>query len=365
MYNEAYVKLEVIRGMHWNKMFKERLLCVTPKYMLCYYKGEIIIRNTLDLSIAKTRRVHPRYKSVSLVERMLRHEIRTAISLSDDVFLFADRGKIVRYDVEQDDYVIEHEFDRGMNSPLQFCIRYDEYNNVEVLYGEYIWNERKGPVAIYKRDGNEWGKVFEFPENTVTHIHNIMYDGHRNRYIILTGDDDDESGIWQADCDFKNVMPIVIGKQSYRACVSIATEDGVYYVTDTPLETNYIYKLIEKNDEVSVDKIAKVAGPCIYGVCKDSTLYFATSVEGDPSQNKWRYRLSQKLGKGVSDWYIHIYRFSCDRLEEIGKYKKDILPMWLFQFGNALFTSTSDKEVFIYLQSSVTKGTFKVEDEHE
>ena len=193
----------------------------------------------------------------------------------------------------------------------------------------------------------------------------MFYDRYKNRYIILTGDDDSDSGIWEADCDFQSVKPIVVGKQSFRACALLITKNRMYYVTDTPLETNAVYELIEHEHGASVNMLAEISGPCIYGCEKDETMYFATSVEGDPSQGKWKYRFSQRLGKGVKDRFIHIYKLDKSGIKEIGKFKKDSWPIWLFQFGNAQFTNSTDSEVYMYLQSSVTKGTLKLEDKYE
>ena len=42
--------------------------------------------------------------------------------------------------------------------------------------------------------------------------------------------------------------------------------------------------------------------------------------------------------------------------------KKDNLPMWLFQFGNAQFP-IADDGIYISTQSTVEKGTYKLYEE--
>lgn len=344
---------------------KEKLLCQTEKYLFCYNKGSIVLRSSSDKSFIQELRILPLIKSVKPVERLLRFEPRAAASISSDNFIFSLHGTIYNYSIKNNSISAEHNFEKGMNNPLRFCVRYDEAGNaVEILYGEYIWNNDKGPVSIYSRRNNTWRKVFAFPAGTVKHIHNIVYDKYKDRYIIMTGDNDSESGIWEADCDFRTVNPIVFGKQIYRACVCFPMKNCIYYATDTPLEENKIYKLQTNDDgSTTLAGIYKMPGPCIYGTIINNNLYMATSVEGDPSMGTVRYRLSNKLGKGVKDRFVHIIRCSSDgTVSELDRLKKDILPMWLFQFGNAQFPQQSDNKCLYFCPQSVKgkKGTYVI-----
>lgn len=335
----------------------EKMLCKNRKYILGYKNGYLIIRNCQDLKCIKKNRIHPWYKSFTLFERLFRYEPRVAFAINDDKFVFSDCGAVYEYEVNTNIVSLQHSFSREMNNPLSFCIRKDMNGSIiDLIYGEYIWNEKKGPVSIYRYSMNEWKEIYSFPSKTVTHIHNIIYDKFQNRYIIMTGDDDSESALWEADEDFSVVKKIIGGKQCYRACVAIATKEGIYYATDTPLEQNWLYFLSKEG----LKEVYKMPGPCIYGlVCKDN-LYMATSVEGDPTLGRWRYRFSSKLGKGVRDRFVHIVK--CDiagRTEEIASFRKDSLPMWLFQFGNAQFVDADDG-IYISTQSTKEKGTFKL-----
>lgn len=171
--------------------------------------------------------------------------------------MYSDHGYIYRYSVTDNNIEIEHKFTQGMNNPLSFSSRYDGNKLVDLLYGEYMWNKTKEPVSIYRRTDGNWNKVFSFPTDTISHIHNIFFDKFKNRYIILTGDDDSESGIWEADINFEYVRPIIKGLQKYRACIAYPTKDAIYYATDTPLEQNYLYKLTESNEEKYLKKSIK------------------------------------------------------------------------------------------------------------
>lgn len=344
--------------MRMNLYIKEKLLAQNNRFLFAYKNGKIIVRRFDNKQIVQKLRIHKGIKTNPFIERLLRYEPRAAVSLNEDIFLYSDHGSIYAYSVSENSIKQQHAFSKGMNNPLSFCVKRDLSGEVtEIIYGEYIWNTEKGPVSIYKYDLNEWKKVYSFPENTVMHIHNIVFDEFNNRYIILTGDEDNESALWEADTDFHNVKMIVGGSQQYRACVAFPTSKGIFYATDTPLEQNWLY-FLDKNKEIH--KVYKMPGPCIYGRVFDDSLFLATSVEGDPTLGGWKYRFSNRLGKGVQDRYVHIIR--CNKkglVEEISKLKKDVLPMWLFQFGNAQFPPAVDG-VYISTQGTVEKGTFEV-----
>lgn len=338
--------------------YRERLLCAGAVYTLLYRGGCLIVRGTGNRDIVCKVRVHSRIGSIGILERLLRMMPRAAVSLDHDSFLISDHGRALRYEIPSNTIQEEHFFDKKMNNPLSFCQRCDADGKlIEVLYGEYIWNRERGPVSVYRRTDRGWQVAYSFPSNTVTHIHNIVYDRYRERYLIMTGDSDKESGIWEADLSFCHVEPIVRGQQRYRACLLMPTENCLYYVTDTPLEQNYVYRL---DHDGSASLVSEVPGPAIYGIEKGEYLYFATSVEGNPMLGKWRYRFSDRLGRGVRDRYSHLFRLSRNgRLEEIGKMKKDWMPMWLFEFGNMKFPVSGDGNVYVCPQSLKARyGTY-------
>ena len=346
--------------MNFIKYLPERMLCKNEKYVIGYKKGLLIVRDSKTKAIIRKRRIHPFYESMLLIERLLRIGPRAAVFLSIEKMIYSDHGLIYRYDILDDKINVEHKFSKGMNNPLQFCkTLFQEGEDCEILYGEYIWNTDKGPVSIWRRNEKEkWEEIYQFPPNTITHIHNIIYDKYREKYIILTGDEDSESAIWQASRDFSQVDRLVGGEQKYRACVAFPTRAGLIYATDTPLESN---RLMYLNTKSETEKIQDIPGPVIYGTVKENYLYFATSVEGNPKLGGWRYRLSNKLGPGIKDRRVHVFRCNQEgKLEEILSFKKDNYPMWLFQFGNGLFPDNDEDSVYICPQSCCEKGTYRV-----
>lgn len=348
---------------------RDMLLCSNKGIDLFYHCGAIYIYDKKRKEVISRFRINKKVLSIAIVSRLLRRNPRAAIALDKYTFLFTYHGVIYRISASEDRISVDHTFSKGMNNPLSFCTRYDDDGKlIDLLYGEYIGNSEKGPVSIYRRSSNGWSIIYDFPSKTIQHIHNIFFDKYKNRYLILTGDSDSESGIWEADVDFKKVSAIIRGSQKYRACVLLPTKDGIYYVTDTPLEKNYVC-WISNNGEYR--KLHEIAGPCIYGIEKDDDLYFATSVEGDSSfvnsgsfLDEWRYRISYKLGNGVKDRYSHLYKLSMDgSLKKLCKVKKDLFPMWLFEFGTMKFPQSDDNSIYICPQSLMAKyGTYMIKD---
>ena len=341
--------------MKTHHLLNRRILYIDNKSALSYFKGYIyydeVGRDAQKQSIGNF------INRSGLLERLTRKEPRCAAKVDDNHILFSFHGNILNYCIQDNSMAVEHQFSKGMNNPLEFLSIDDPTAREKtILYGEYIWNEDKGPVDIYRRKNGVWKCVFSFPEKTITHIHNIVFDKYREGFFVLTGDDDSEAGIWFADMDFKTVKPVLLGKQQYRACVAFPDKKGIYFATDTPLEDNYIYYL-ELNQDLSVGELFrkfKMPGPCIYGCNHGQFMYFSTSVEPDSTLPKWKYRLTYRLGTGVKDRYTHIIRGSYDGVfQDIYNFKKDVLPIWLFQFGNVIFPANEADEMYVVLQSTI------------
>ncbi len=60
---------------------------------------------------------------------------------------------------------------------------------------------------------------------------------------VLTGDNGSECRILRVSCDFKNVDVVLSGHQQARAVALVPTSDGLYFSSDTPLESNHVYRL--------------------------------------------------------------------------------------------------------------------------
>lgn len=189
-------------------------------------------------------------------------------------------------------------------------------------------------MDLTREDGG-WEKAYTFPAGTIKHIHGIVPDAYRQGVLILTGDHDNESGIWLARDNFREVRPLLVGKQVYRACFVAPMEDGILFVTDTPLEWNHIRFATPEDGQWTARDLCPIEGSCIQGVVCGDHILFSTTVEPDSRKEGM---LHNSRGEGILDWYSHVYWGNqAEGFREIIRFKKDIWPMRLFQFGNISF----------------------------
>ena len=149
-------------------------------------------------------------------------------------------------------------------------------------------------------------------------MHNIVYDEWENCIWILTGDNGSECRILRASCDFKTVDVILSGNQQARSAALVPTRDALYFSSDTPLETNHVYRLDRRGNAA---RVAELSGSSIYSCRVGNALFFSTMVE--PSAIN-------------SDRNVNLYG-SLDGVQwqRVINFKKDRWPMGLFQYGNA------------------------------
>lgn len=333
---------------------KRVILAGDGRYILykkgCLYFSEDLDKKEKKICVIPAVNVQKIWYKFSILERMFRLMPQCAAWVDKNSFIFAQKGHIYFVNLQSGIICLEHNFIKGMRAPLNFCKVEEKagFHNC-IIYGTY--SIEHGNVSIWKRDEyGKWEEVYIFPENMVLHIHNIIPDYQKNRFLILTGDTDEESGIWEASCDFTDVHALLVGKQQYRACVAFLQNDSILFATDTPLENNYLYEYKESIN--ALKPIIKLPGPVIYGVeyhVNETIKYlFATSVEPDSRRKGIFYLISNQLGPGIQDYETHVFEGNMEEgFREICKFEKDCWPMGLFQFGNVLFPSGKTKKYLI------------------
>lgn len=290
----------------------------------------------------------------SLTERVLRLIPRCAAWVDEDTFVFARKGRIFRVSISGQSICEEHTFQSGMSAPLSFCrVSHVPGFTDGLLYGSYI--TQHGTTAIWRRDAaGEWREAYRFPEGRILHIHGIIADASRERLLILTGDSDEESGIWEARNDFAEVRLLLGGSQQYRSCVAFPEEGHILFATDTPLEDNHLYDFDETTG--SVAKVCPLPGPVICGTVyrKNGVPHYAfsTSVEPDSRLTGIRYLLTRRLGAGVKTRSSYVFSGSRkDGFRQIAAFSKDEWPMGLCQFGNVFFPGGTKNNLYLCPQS--------------
>ena len=122
---------------------------------------------------------------------------------------------------------------------------------------------------------------------------------------------------------------------------AIPTEDALYFSSDTPLESNYVYRLDRQG---VLSRLAPLSSSSIYGCRVGSKVFFSTMVE--PSEVN-RDRAVRIYGADVSKH---------DGWSPLISWQKDSLPMGLFQYGNAFLPDGHNTTPFLAVTTVAVKS---------
>ncbi len=283
-----------------------------------------ITSNIESVSWEHVARFHPAFtrvlsSSTRLTSRLFRDGFHALAALPDGGFVGAVPGAIVTLRPPQTEFLVSHRITRGTR-PLHITA----VPGGAIYWGEYFDNASRDVVHIYgsQDGGSTWSVAYTFAKGAIRHVHNIVHDPWANCLWVLTGDYGDECRILRAACDFSRVETVLQGKQQARAVAAIPTEQGLYFSSDTPLESNFIY-CVDRNDTISQRSV--LSSSSIYGCRVGSNLFFSTMVEPsdvnrDPSVRVYHANLPEaEVWKPVLEW------------------PKDFWSMKYFQYGNAFF----------------------------
>jgi hypothetical protein len=205
-----------------------------------------------------------------------------------------------------------------------------------IFWGEYFDNPAREEVHIYGStdSGASWSVAYTFPKGAIRHVHNIVHDPWQDCLWVLTGDYGEECRILRAACDFSRVEPVLQGKQQARAVAAVPTSDGLYFSSDTPLESNYIYRL---DRQQSLLQVAPISSSSIYGCPVGSRIFFSTMVEPSEVNRDRHVRIYGSRIRAAQDWSSEL------------SWQKDPWPMGLFQYGNAFLPDGDNATSFLAL----------------
>jgi hypothetical protein len=203
--------------------------------------------------------------STNISIRILRLGVANATIYKNHLFFtYTKKIWIAKLDESEIIPQIIFEFENG-KSPLNFSLveeNQSTYFNAGIYFGEYFSNPSESPVQIYHIHPNtfEVKPVFTFPEKTINHIHNLVFDDSERYFWVLAGDFGHCAGIWKAQNFFKDVECICNGKQAYRSCVGFTHQNDFLFATDSQFETNSIQLLKQENDKIFFEKKLKSMG---------------------------------------------------------------------------------------------------------
>jgi hypothetical protein len=194
----------------------------------------------------------------------------------------------------------------------------------EIFFGEYGSNNKRGSVPIYISNnfGISWEIVYEFPTNSIKHIHVVKYDKFSDTIWCCTGDNDGENKIIIFNKSFDIINEIGDGSQYFRTCDLFFTDSDVVWLMDSPNVKSHVIKFNRSSKSIEIGQ--ELAGPVWYSTSVgDSFFLAATSVEpGYSMDHKTAYLLASK---DLTNWQV------------IKSYKKDFLPIDLFKYGVIAF----------------------------
>jgi hypothetical protein len=264
-----------------------------------------------------------------LTARLFRDGFHALAPLLSGGYVAAVPGAIVTLRPNETEFRQTHTIVRGTR-PLHITA----VPGGTVFWGEYFDNPSRDEVHIYASvdAGETWSVAYTFPKGAIRHVHNIVHDPWGDCLWVLTGDYGDECRILRATCDFGRVETVLQGNQQARAVALVPMEDGLYFSSDTPLESNYVYRLDRAE---SLSRLAPLSGSSIHGCRVGCRVFFSTMVE--PSKVNRDRHVCVYGGCGGQDWH---------RLIE---WRKDRWPMGLFQYGNAFLPDGNNATQFLAL----------------
>jgi hypothetical protein len=282
-----------------------------------------------------------------LTARLFRDGFHALAVLPSGALVAAVPGAIVTLRPGETEFRRTHTILRGTR-PLHLTAVPGVGASGAIYWGEYFDNAARDEVHIYGStdSGATWSVAYTFPKSAIRHVHNIVHDPWANCLWVFTGDYGDECRILRATCNFSRVEAVLQGQQQARAVAAIPTEEGLYFSSDTPLESNFIYRL-DRHDQLQ--QLAPISSSSIYGCRVGARVFFSTMVE--PSQvncdrNVRVYTRDTRSSAISPDPQAH----------PVLAWKKDAWPMGLFQYGNAILPDGNNTTPFLALTTVAVKS---------
>jgi hypothetical protein len=271
-----------------------------------------------------------------LTARLFRDGFHALAVLPSGALVAVTPGAMVTLPAGETEFRRTHTIVRGTR-PLHITA----VPNGAIYWGEYFDNAARDEVHIYAStdSGATWSVAYTFPKGAIRHVHNIVHDPWANCLWVLTGDYGDECRILRATCDFSRVEPVLQGQQQARAVAAIPTEQGLYFSSDTPLESNFIYRL-DRNDQLQ--QLAPLSSSSIYGCRVGPRVFFSTMVEPSEANHDRHVRVYASDTRSRAN--------NADpQAQPLLAWKKDAWPMALFQYGNAILPDGNNTTPFLAL----------------
>lgn len=249
--------------------------------------------------------------------------------------LIALYGGLYRFDLSDEFRPAQRvvEYDRlGFDSPLKSGIAVHEKTG-NFYFGEYI-NGKKRNIRICRvsNRGKNVDIVYDFPKNSMQHIHGIFYDRFRNRLWITSGDRDHECVIHYTDNEFETLKELGGGDQSWRAVSVIPTENHLVWGSDAgkdaPVDAiNKVYTYDLKTGQRS--EVAVIGNPAYHSARSSSgKIYLGVNFESGRKQDTpEEAALWRGDSNSLESWNaIRSFPFTPGKVHSCSKYGYVYLP---------------------------------------
>jgi hypothetical protein len=292
----------------------EQTIYVTRSFVIGKLVGPKEIQPVASLAVPPLLRYAAR---LNLLRRLGRLDIRELIQVDDSHLVAVIQKQLVKFDHHNGHCRTVFEVTDG-GRPKGFALTPAGH----ILVGEYWSNPQRQALRIWASTdaGDTWALAYSLPPGSAKHIHNLVWDPHRQGLWVLTGDAEGECALLFTGDEFRTVTEVVRGGQMWRACQLFCLPEGLYYGTDTERAPNW-WVFLDVN-RMALEKIQPLPGSCIYAARLAGRWFLSTSVE--PSKiNKYR-RTVLWSSPDLQQW--------CKLVE----FDKDWLPGEYFGFGSVV-----------------------------
>lgn len=313
------------------------------KDVFSYQDGVLRLNNETVCYILRSgvKRILCRFR---IINRLFRLEPRCATFLDEDRMILAFQHQVIIVSISEKRIIDYIQMRPSFSNPLNFCSM-KRFGQEIVYWGDYGENMDGREINIYKYTQGGLDVCYSFPRNGIKHVHNIVYDKWRDRFFVLTGDLGDKVGIYTATRNFKFIEPFLIGDEKYRAVQAVVTEEGLIWATDAVMSDNHLFYCSFENK--SVKELASLNGSVIYGIPVNGGLLFSTTVEPYPTGDSlFKAIFNNRLAPGIKSRGVELC-FCSDKKEVsvLKTFRKDWLPISLFQYGQVLFPGYENEEL--------------------
>ena len=251
------------------------------------------------------------------LRRLGRLDVRELVQLPSGRLLGVAHKRIIGLDRGAAEFRTVFQVNDG-GRPKGFAVTPDGH----IFVGEYWCNPRRQPLRLWAStdNGETWEVADVLPAGRAKHIHNVVWDQHRQGLWVLTGDADGECALLFTGDACRTITEVVRGAQTFRACKVFCLPDGLYYGTDTERAPNWFVYLDIDRDRVH--KIRPLPGSCFDAAEMDGRYFISTAVE--PSKVNHYRKTVLWSSSDLHNW------------SEIVEFEKDWWPGEYFGFGNII-----------------------------